>query len=96
MASCWIGPTEGGKAQDTTWLGGKVLRLNDDGSVPADNPFVGKEGYRPEIYTLGHRTALGLYRASGDRRGMFEAEMGPNGGDEINLIKAGRNYGWPS
>jgi hypothetical protein len=57
----WIGATEGGKAQDTTWLGGKVLRLNDDGSVPPDNPFVGKEGYRPEIYTLGHRTALGLF-----------------------------------
>jgi len=90
----WIGATEGGKAQDTTWLGGKVLRLNDDGSVPADNPFVGKEGYRPEIYTLGHRTALGLFvhPVSGD---LFETEMGPNGGDEVNLIKPGRNYGWP-
>ena len=89
-----IGTTEGGKAQDTTWLGGKMLRLNDDGSVPADNPFVGKEGFRPEIYTLGHRTALGLYvhPVSGE---VFEAEMGPNGGDEINVIKAGRNYGWP-
>ena len=56
----WIGTTEGGKAQDTTFLGGKVLRLNDDGTVPKDNPFVGKAGYRPEIYTLGHRTAMGL------------------------------------
>jgi aldose sugar dehydrogenase len=93
-AKLWIGTTEGGKAQDTTWLGGKVLRLNDDGTVPADNPFVGKEGYRPEIYTLGHRTALGLFvhPVSGE---VFEAEMGPNGGDEINVIKAGRNYGWP-
>jgi glucose/arabinose dehydrogenase len=90
----WIGTTEGGKAQDTTWLGGKVLRLNDDGSVPQDNPFVGKQGYRPEIYTLGHRTALGIFvhPVSGE---VFESEMGPNGGDEINLIKAGRNYGWP-
>jgi aldose sugar dehydrogenase len=89
-----IGLTEGGKAQDTTWLGGKVLRLNDDGSVPADNPFVGKEGWRPEIYTLGHRTALGLYvhPVTGT---IFEAEMGPNGGDEINVIKPGLNYGWP-
>jgi glucose/arabinose dehydrogenase len=93
-ARLWIGTTEGGKAQDITFLGGKVLRLNDDGSVPADNPFVGKEGYRPEIYSLGHRTALGLYvhPVTGD---LWEAEMGPNGGDEINLIKAGRNYGWP-
>jgi len=93
-AKLWIGTTEGGKAQDTTFLGGKVLRLNDDGSVPPDNPFVGKEGWRPEIYTLGHRTALGLYvhPVTGQ---VFEAEMGPNGGDEINLIKPGLNYGWP-
>lgn len=90
----WIGTTEGGKAQDPTWLGGKVLRLNDDGSVPADNPFVGRDGYRPEIYSLGHRTALGLtvHPLSGE---VFESEMGPNGGDEINRIKAGGNYGWP-
>jgi glucose/arabinose dehydrogenase len=89
-----IGTTEGGKAQDTTWLGGKVLRLNDDGSVPADNPFVGKAGIRPEIYTLGHRTALGMYvhPVTGE---VFESEMGPNGGDEVNIIRAGRNYGWP-
>jgi len=90
----WIGTTEGGGAQDTTWLGGKILRLNDDGTVPADNPFVGREGYRPEIYSIGHRTALGLYvhPVTGE---LWEAEMGPNGGDEINVIKAGRNYGWP-
>jgi glucose/arabinose dehydrogenase len=90
----WIGTTEGGRAQDTGSLGGKVLRLNDDGSVPADNPFVGREGYRPEIYTLGHRTALGLHvhPVTGQ---VFEAEMGPNGGDEINLIRPGLNYGWP-
>jgi glucose/arabinose dehydrogenase len=93
-AKLWIGTTEGGKAQDTTFLGGKVLRLNEDGTVPPDNPFVGREGYRPEIYTLGHRTALGLHvhPVTGE---VFEAEMGPNGGDEINLIKPGVNYGWP-
>jgi glucose/arabinose dehydrogenase len=93
-AKLWIGTTEGGRAQDTTFLGGKVLRLNDDGSVPADNPFAGKEGWRPEIYSLGHRTALGLYvhPVTGQ---LWEAEMGPNGGDEINLIRPGLNYGWP-
>jgi len=89
-----IGTTEGGKAQDPTWLGGKMLRLNDDGSVPKDNPFVGKEGWRPEIFTLGHRTALGLF-VHPETGVIFEAEMGPNGGDEINIIKPGLNYGWP-
>ena len=81
-------------AQDPTSLAGKVLRLNDDGTVPKDNPFVGKEGYRPEIYTLGHRTALGLAvnPVSGE---VFLSEMGPNGGDEINRLRPGRNYGWP-
>ena len=93
-AKLWIGTTEGGKAQDPMWLGGKVLRLNDDGTVPADNPFVGNKDYRPEIYTLGHRTALGLY-VHPDTGVVFESEMGPNGGDEINIIKPGRNYGWP-
>lgn len=93
-AKLWIGTTEGGRSQDPTALSGKVLRLNDDGSVPADNPFVGREGYRPEIYTLGHRTALGLHVHPVTAE-VYEAEMGPNGGDEINLIKPGRNYGWP-
>jgi glucose/arabinose dehydrogenase len=95
-AKLWIA-TSGGvalSAQDTSTLAGKVLRLNDDGTVPMDNPFVGKQGSRPEIYTLGHRTALGLavHPATG---GVFLSEMGPNGGDEINRIKAGSNYGWP-
>jgi glucose/arabinose dehydrogenase len=52
--------TAGGDAQDPSTHGGKVLRLNEDGSVPRDNPFVGRDGYRPEIFTLGHRTTLGL------------------------------------
>jgi glucose/arabinose dehydrogenase len=93
-AKLWIGTTEGGRAQDPSGLGGKVLRLNDDGTVPADNPFVGRQDYRPEIYTLGHRTAMGLAVNPADGR-VFLSEMGPNGGDEINLIKPGGNYGWP-
>jgi glucose/arabinose dehydrogenase len=82
------------EAQDPNSLGGKILRLKDDGSVPADNPFVGKTGARPEVYTLGHRSVLGFtqHPTSGQ---MFISEMGPNGGDEINLLKPGRNYGWP-
>jgi aldose sugar dehydrogenase len=81
-------------AQDPGQMAGKVLRLNDDGSVPKDNPFVGKKGYRPEIYTLGHRSTsdLVVHPVTG---GVYLSEMGPNGGDEINHIQAGRNYGWP-
>ncbi len=73
---------------------GKVLRLNDDGSVPPDNPFVGKAGYKPEIYSLGHRNQLGLALnpSTGE---IWSNENGPNGGDEVNIIRAGRNYGWP-
>jgi glucose/arabinose dehydrogenase len=81
-------------AQDLKSLRGKVLRLNDDGSVPSDNPFVGREGYRPEIYTLGHRNTLGLiaHPATGQ---MWQHENGPSGGDEINILLPGRDYGWP-
>ena len=73
---------------------GKVMRLNDDGSVPPDNPFVNTPGYRPEIYALGIRNILGLaiHPQTGE---LWENENGPMGGDEINIIKAGRNYGWP-
>ena len=89
----WIA-TGGDTAQDPKSLVGKVLRLRDDGSVPPDNPFVGREGYRPEIYTLGHRSSMGLtlHPATGE---VWLSEMGPNGGDEINVLKPGRNYGWP-
>ncbi len=85
--------TSGGQAQDGMNLGGKVLRVRDDGSVPNDNPFVGKAGYRPEIYTLGHRNSLGLALnpSTGE---LWQTENGPNGGDEINVIRAGKNYGW--
>lgn len=89
----WIA-TGGDTAQDPSSLVGKVLRLRDDGSVPKDNPFVGKQGYRPEIYTLGHRSSMGLTVRPGTSE-VWLAEMGPNGGDEINVLKPGRNYGWP-
>ena len=92
-AMLWIA-TGGDVAQDPKSLTGKVLRLRDDGSVPPDNPFVGKEGYRPEIYALGHRSSLGL-TAHPTTQEVWLSEMGPNGGDEINVLKAGRNYGWP-
>jgi glucose/arabinose dehydrogenase len=86
--------TSGGNAQDGLNLGGKVLRVRDDGGVPNDNPFAGKEGYRPEIYTLGHRNSLGLavHPVTGE---IWQSENGPNGGDELNIIRAGKNYGWP-
>jgi aldose sugar dehydrogenase len=86
--------TTGNNPQDPNTYGGKVLRLNDDGTVPKDNPFVGMPGHKPEIYTLGHRSALGLALHPGTGE-MWENENGPNGGDEINILHAGRNYGWP-
>jgi glucose/arabinose dehydrogenase len=86
--------TSGDGAQDPNSLGGKVLRLNDDGTVPKDNPFVGKAGARPEVFTLGHRSSLGLAMHPGTGE-IWLNENGPNGGDEINILKAGKNYGWP-
>jgi glucose/arabinose dehydrogenase len=84
----------GQRAQDPNDAAGKVLRFKDDGTVPADNPFVGREGYRPEVFTLGHRSNVGL--AMHPETGvMWTTENGPNGGDEINVLQAGRNYGWP-
>jgi glucose/arabinose dehydrogenase len=86
--------TAGNGAQDTNSQSGKVLRLRDDGTVPNDNPFVGRAGYKPEIYTLGHRSSLGLAVHPGTGE-MWLNENGPNGGDEVNILKPGRNYGWP-
>jgi aldose sugar dehydrogenase len=85
---------QGDGPQNPMSLSGKVLRLNDDGSVPKDNPFVGKVDHRPEIYTLGHRSPLGLAVHPGTGQ-LWENENGPNGGDEINILKPGANYGWP-
>jgi aldose sugar dehydrogenase len=73
---------------------GKVLRLNTDGSVPDDNPFVGIDGALPEIFTYGHRSVMGLvfHPETGE---LWETENGPHGGDEVNILRAGHNYGWP-
>jgi glucose/arabinose dehydrogenase len=73
---------------------GKILRLNDDGTVPKDNPFVGLEEYKPEIFALGIRNAIGLtlHPETGE---IWETENGPQGGDEVNIIRRGLNYGWP-
>jgi glucose/arabinose dehydrogenase len=83
----------GEKAQDPQSHLGKIIRLQDDGSIPDDNPFVGMDGYLPELYTLGHRNQLGL-RFDPETGDLWESEFGPAGGDEVNLIKAGANYGW--
>lgn len=84
----------GDAAQDPMSLRGKVLRLEADGSMPADNPYLNRLNYRPEIYTLGHRNTLGLmlHPQTGE---IWQHENGPNGGDEINILLPGRNYGWP-
>jgi len=82
----------GEQAQQTNTVYGKVLRLTDQGTVPPDNPFVGRAGTRPEIYSMGHRDQLGLTVYRGQ---VLSAEHGPNGGDEVNLIQPGKNYGWP-
>jgi aldose sugar dehydrogenase len=81
-------------AQDPNSHAGKVLRLRDDGSAPPDNPFVGRAGYKPEIYSLGHRNSIGLAIHPGTGE-PWQNENGPNGGDELNIIKPGKNYGWP-
>jgi len=80
--------------QDPMNLAGKTLRLKDDGTVPSDNPFVGRSGYRPEIYTMGHRNILGL-AVNPVTGAVWSVENGPNGGDEVNELAPGKNYGWP-
>ena len=81
-------------AQDLAKHNGTTVRLHDDGRVPADNPFVGKTGALPEIYTYGHRNAQGMavHPETGD---VWQNEHGPQGGDELNIIRPGLNYGWP-
>ena len=82
------------RAQDLSDQAGSILRLNDDGSIPSDNPFVGVAGAAPEIFSYGHRNAQGLalHPVSG---AIWAHEHGPQGGDEINIIASGNNYGWP-
>jgi len=84
----------GDDAQHLDSIYGKVLRLRDDGKVPPDNPLVGHPGARAEIFSYGHRDHLGLTVQPGTGV-ILNAEHGPNGGDEVNLIQAGKNYGWP-
>lgn len=81
-------------AQDRSNHQGVVVRLNDDGTVPNDNPFVGQSGMLPEIWSYGHRSPQGLaiHPETGD---LWESEHGPQGGDEVNRIEPGNNYGWP-
>ena len=88
------GNLEAHPAQDLLNHHGKILRIHDDGRVPTDNPFASRAGAKPEIWTYGHRNMQGLVRhpVTGD---LWETEHGPQGGDEVNLIKAGSNYGWP-
>jgi glucose/arabinose dehydrogenase len=81
-------------AQDISNHHGVIVRLNDDGSVPSDNPFVGQSGAEPAIWTYGHRSPQGLfYDAVTDK--LWMTEHGPQGGDELNLVEPGKNYGWP-
>lgn len=84
----------GTEAQDPASVYGKVLRLRDDGSIPEDNPFVGRNDANPAVYSLGHRDQLGLVRHP-ESGAILSVEHGPNGGDEVNLIQPGHNYGWP-
>src|SRR5882724_4772203 len=92
--------TERELAQRLDSLAGKTLRLNDDGSIPADNPFVGQSNARPEIWSYGHRNSQGLDWQPGTNL-MFQTEHGPSGfdgpggGDEVNIVEKGKNYGWP-
>ena len=81
-------------AQDPNSHAGKTLRLRLDGSVPDDNPFVGMEGHKPEVYSMGHRNQMGL-ALHPETHQPWTTEHAPQGGDELNAIEAGRNYGWP-
>ncbi len=86
------GPEADPRKLDTVY--GKVLRLREDGTVPPDNPFAGKPGARAEIYSVGHRDHFGIapHPVTGE---MFHVELGPYGGDKVNVLKAGGDYGWP-
>jgi glucose/arabinose dehydrogenase len=85
---------EGHPAQDLSTHHGKVLRLHDDGRVPTDNPFIGRQGALPEIWSYGHRNPQGLV-IDAETNEVWATEHGPQGGDELNLIERGKNYGWP-
>jgi glucose/arabinose dehydrogenase len=82
------------RSQDANDYAGKIVRLRDDGSIPGDNPYIGHHGFKPGIFTMGHRNghALAVNPETGQ---LWATEQGPSGGDELNIVRAGRNYGWP-
>ena len=82
------------RAQKADDYGGKTLRLNDDGTAPKDNPFYGRKDANPEVFTMGHRISLGLTMNPFTNE-MWATENAPYGGDEVNILRAGQNYGWP-
>jgi len=84
----------GGDTQNPNSLAGKILRLTEEGKVPPDNPFVGRTDARPEIFTMGHRTFLRMAKHP-QTGAIWQIENGPNGGDEVNILTPGSNYGWP-
>ena len=94
VGGSYVFANTGHYAQDPDTHFGKLLRLNDDGTAARGNPFVGNADYLPEIYSMGHRNQLGLsfHPETGD---LWASENGPQGGDEVNIIRPGRNYGWP-
>ena len=94
VGGAYVFANTGELAQDPAVHYGKLLRLNDDGSAPADNPFVESGEFLPEVYSVGHRNQLGLaiHPETGE---LWASENGPQGGDEANIIQAGKNYGWP-
>jgi len=83
------------EAQSTANHHGTTIRINDDGTIPQDNPFIGQDGAKPEIYTYGHRNAQGVIQHP-ETGAIWMHEHGPRGGDEVNILKAGANYGWPA
>ncbi len=89
-----VGDVESHPAQDRSNHVGTIVRLYDDGRVPADNPFVGHDYARPEIFSYGHRSPQG-FAVHPETGALWQNEHGPQGGDELNLIRAGKNYGWP-
>jgi glucose/arabinose dehydrogenase len=82
------------RAQDPGDYAGKIVRLRDDGTIPSDNPFARRSGYRPGIFTLGHRNGHGI-AVNPETGELWQSEQGPSGGDELNVLRPGRNYGWP-
>ena len=94
LGGSYVFAQTGEYAQDPGTHFGKLLRLKDDGTPANGNPFVGNADYLPEIYSMGHRNQLGLalHPETGD---LWASENGPQGGDEVNIIRPGRNYGWP-